>query len=387
MQNRVLAAANSGNPLDAEIEQHHLQNADEDQVGPFQPGLGARRQAVDQGIYADVLAAGDVHCSAQRGGIDEHHHGRFAATDNGGVEAVAHDDQDDDHDKDEAEESPQKPRQKLHQQCFGAKHWMHLIGRGGTGHVKAFRAAAELDALALIDAREPLAEAPAPAVSSHAAEAEEAPDVPPPAPTRRREAEITRRDILDAAMEEFAAKGLSGARVDAIAARTRTTKPMIYYHFGSKEKLYAAVMEEAYGGVRSKEQGLHLDELPTEEALRRLVEVTFDHHAEHPEYVRLVTVENIEMGRHITGRKSLIERNAIAIETVRDLLRRGEAEGTFRSGINPWHLHFLISSYCFMRVSNRYSWRAVFDMDLWDEADVPAQREMIVDAILRYVRP
>nr|WP_321454715.1 TetR/AcrR family transcriptional regulator [uncultured Cohaesibacter sp.] len=204
---------------------------------------------------------------------------------------------------------------------------------------------------------------------------------------RRREAEITRRDILDAAMEEFAAKGLSGARVDAIAARTRTTKPMIYYHFGSKEKLYAAVMEEAYGGVRSKEQGLHLDELPTEEAMRRLVEVTFDHHAEHPEYVRLVTVENIEMGRHITGRKSLIERNAIAIETVRELLERGAKEGIFRSDINPWHLHFLISSFCFMRVSNRYSWRAVFDMDLWDEEDVQAQREMIVEAILRYVKP
>lgn len=209
---------------------------------------------------------------------------------------------------------------------------------------------------------------------------------PRPAP-RRREADITRRDILDAAMEEFAAKGLSGARVDAIAAKTRTTKPMIYYHFGSKEKLYAAVMEEAYGGVRSKEQGLHLDALPPDEAMRRLVEVTFDHHAEHPEYVRLVSVENIEMGRHITGRQSLIERNAIAIQTVSDLLKRGAEAGIFRADINPWHLHFLISSFCFMRVSNRYSWRAVFDMDLWDEADIPAQREMIVETILRYVKP
>ena len=209
---------------------------------------------------------------------------------------------------------------------------------------------------------------------------------PRPAP-RRREADITRRDILDAAMEEFAAKGLSGARVDAIAAKTRTTKPMIYYHFGSKEKLYAAVMEEAYGGVRSKEQGLHLDALPPEEAMRRLVEVTFDHHAEHPEYVRLVSVENIEMGRHITGRQSLIERNAIAIQTVSDLLKRGAEAGIFRADINPWHLHFLISSFCFMRVSNRYSWRAVFDMDLWDEADIPAQREIIVETILRYVKP
>ena len=39
-----------------------------------------------------------------------------------------------------------------------------------------------------------------------------------------------------------------------------------------------------------------------------------------------------------------------------------------------------------MRVSNRYSWRAVFEQDLWDERDVPAQREMIVEVILRYVR-
>nr|WP_319483344.1 TetR/AcrR family transcriptional regulator [uncultured Cohaesibacter sp.] len=249
--------------------------------------------------------------------------------------------------------------------------------RAARSELAVIDAADEPDALVLTASPEPLA----------VAEEEDVPDGRPPASPRRREAETTRRDILDAAMEEFAAKGLSGARVDAIAARTRTTKPMIYYHFGSKEKLYAAVMEEAYGGVRSKEQGLHLDELQTEEAMRRLVEVTFDHHAEHPEYVRLVTVENIEMGRHITGRKSLIERNAIAIETVRDLLKRGEAEGTFRAGINPWHLHFLISSFCFMRVSNRYSWRAVFDMDLWDEADVPAQREMIVETILRYVKP
>ena len=199
--------------------------------------------------------------------------------------------------------------------------------------------------------------------------------------------EETRRDIIDAAMKEFAEKGLAGARVDDIAARTRTTKPMIYYHFGSKEKLYAAVMEEAYGGVRSKEQGLHLDDLPPLSALQRLVEVTFDHHAAHPEHVRLVCVENMERARHITGRPSMVQRNAIAIETVRNLLERGERDGVFRSGINPRHLHLLITSFCFIRVSNRYTWNAVFEMDLWDKDDIPLQRQMIVEAVLRYVEP
>ena len=206
--------------------------------------------------------------------------------------------------------------------------------------------------------------------------------------TRQRSSagEETRRDIIDAAMKEFAEKGLAGARVDDIAARTRTTKPMIYYHFGSKEKLYAAVIEEAYSGVRSKEQGLHLDDLPPESAMQRLVEVTFDHHAAHPEHVRLVCVENMERGRHITGRPSLVQRNAIAIETVRTLLERGEREGVFRPGINPHHLHLLITSFCFIRISNRYTWNAVFEMDLWVREDVPLQRQMIVEAVLRYVK-
>ncbi len=204
---------------------------------------------------------------------------------------------------------------------------------------------------------------------------------------RSQASEETRRDIIAAAIHEFAEHGLTGARVDAIAARTKTTKPMIYYHFGSKEKLYAAVMEEAYAVVRSKEQGLHLDDLPPKEAMQRLVEVTFDHHAAHPDYVRLVCVENMERGRHITGRPSMVQRNAIAIETVSKLLERGERDGVFRTGVNPFHLHFFINAFCFMRVSNRYTVFAVFEKDLWVKDDANAQREMIVDAVLRYLKP
>ena len=63
----------------------------------------------------------------------------------------------------------------------------------------------------------------------------------PPNP-RKLDAARTREDILAVAGEEFAEHGLSGARVDAIAARMRTTKRMIYYYFGSKERLYLAVL-------------------------------------------------------------------------------------------------------------------------------------------------
>ena len=70
------------------------------------------------------------------------------------------------------------------------------------------------------------------------------------APSRTNDPERTRADILQVAMAEFADKGLSGARIDAIADATRTSKRMIYYYFESKEGLYLAVLEEAYRRIR-----------------------------------------------------------------------------------------------------------------------------------------
>jgi AcrR family transcriptional regulator len=219
-----------------------------------------------------------------------------------------------------------------------------------------------------------------PDITTEAARAE---DRPP----RPRDPEQTRRDIVDAAIAEFSEKGLSGARVDEIAARTRTTKRMIYYYFGSKERLYAAVLEEQYGGIRDTEQQLRLEDLPPVEAMRRLVEVTFDYHAAHPEFVRLVSVENIHGARHIAASPSIVRRNDAVIPIVQALLARGERECAFRAGIDPVDLHMLISSFCFYRVSNRHTLRQIFGRDLQAPAQVAAHRRMIVEAVLRYLRP
>ena len=69
-----------------------------------------------------------------------------------------------------------------------------------------------------------------------------------PRPEPVRDAERTRAELLDVATAVFAEQGYSGARVDEIAERTRTTKRMIYYYFGGKEQLYLAVLENAYRG-------------------------------------------------------------------------------------------------------------------------------------------
>ena len=112
----------------------------------------------------------------------------------------------------------------------------------------------------------------------------------------KQDPEAVRADILCAAKAEFAKNGLAGTRVKDIADRIQTSRRMIFYYFGDKEGLYRAVLEEAYRQVRQAEVALNLDGLPPVEALRKLVEFTFDHHRENADFIRLVMIENIHDG-------------------------------------------------------------------------------------------
>src|SRR3954463_15177679 len=90
--------------------------------------------------------------------------------------------------------------------------------------------------------------------------------------------EASRAGILAAALDEFAARGFKGASMDAIAARTHTTRALINYYFGSKEKLYIALLEHVYAEIREAEGRLELDHLAPEDAVRRIVEFTYGYY-------------------------------------------------------------------------------------------------------------
>jgi AcrR family transcriptional regulator len=208
-----------------------------------------------------------------------------------------------------------------------------------------------------------------------------------PAPRAPHDPQRTRRTILDAARMVFAEKGFNGANVDEIVARVRTTKPTIYYHFGSKEGLFAAVLEDVYAGMREIEKSLRLQKLPAVEAIRELVKITFDYHAAHPDWICLISVANIHGAKHIAGSESLAPSNSAIIGILRVLIDRGVREGVFREAVDAVHLHLLIASFCFYRVSNRHTWKVIFKRDLEAPDDVKGQRDIIVDAVLRYLAP
>ena len=196
----------------------------------------------------------------------------------------------------------------------------------------------------------------------------------------------TMAGILEVATAEFASKGLSGARIDEIAAATKTSKRMIYYYFGSKEGLYVAVLEESYRRMRAIEAELHLEDLAPEAALRRLVEFTFDHHQGNPDYIRLVMTENMERGVYLAQSKSIRELNVPAIEAIRKLYNRGVADGIFRPGLDPIDIHASISALTFFNVSNQHTFGLIFKNDGQSPAAIAARRNSIVELIVRFVR-
>jgi AcrR family transcriptional regulator len=194
----------------------------------------------------------------------------------------------------------------------------------------------------------------------------------------------TRTNILEVATQEFSEKGLAGARVDEIAERTNTSKRMIYYYFESKEGLYRAVLEKVYEQIRLIESGLDIDALTPSAALRELVQVTFDWHNKHPDFVRLVMNENIHQGEHIGSIAGVRSRRQTIVELLRGLLQRGEKAGEFRRGLDPVDLHMSISALCFYNVSNRHTFSRIFERDMTSNKAVAARRAVVVETILRW---
>ncbi|MFB8387469.1 TetR/AcrR family transcriptional regulator [Microbacterium sp. NPDC055910] len=191
-----------------------------------------------------------------------------------------------------------------------------------------------------------------------------------------------RADILRAATSEFASKGYTGARVDEIAERTRTTKRMIYYYFGSKEGLYVEVLEQVYAQIRRVEKGVDIDRLAPDEALRAIAEVTYDHHTTHREFIQLVSIENIHRAEHLARSSTILRENKTAITLLEQVIGRGVREGIFRDDVDAIDVHMMISAYACFHVANRHTFNAVFQRDMLDPALQESHRRLIGDMIV-----
>jgi AcrR family transcriptional regulator len=197
--------------------------------------------------------------------------------------------------------------------------------------------------------------------------------------------EANRARIVKAAIDEFAARGFKGASMDAIAARTHTTRALINYYFGSKEKLYIAVLEQVYGEIRDAEAGLDLDHLAPLDAIRRIVEFTYGYYVAHEGFVRLVVAENQAHGRHLRKSKAMRTLNRPIIDRLARVIERGQAQGLFRAGVDPVEVHKAIAALGMFNVTNQFTFGAIFQREMGSKGDVRRRREIVADIIVSYL--
>jgi TetR/AcrR family transcriptional regulator len=196
----------------------------------------------------------------------------------------------------------------------------------------------------------------------------------------------TRTTLLVAARAAFAEGGLEGARVDDIARRAGVNKQLVYHYFGSKDGLYTAVLEQVYRQIRDQERSLELDSFPAEEAMRKLIEFSFDYLAKSPEFVRILADENAHLGQHLKGSDVVAEVNQPIIELIRTTLARGVKTGVFRKGLDPLQIYLSIAGMSFFYFANLHTLSRAFDVDLSTPRGISKRRAHIVDFALNALR-
>ena len=197
----------------------------------------------------------------------------------------------------------------------------------------------------------------------------------------------TRAALLAAARAEFVAHGLGGASVNEIAARAGINKRMIYVHFGSKDDLWLAVLEDTYAAIRGAERTLELDHLPPLAAVERLVRFTWDHFVAHPEFLTLLGIENMQGARHLRRSPRVREMHSPLVGLLEGVLARGGASGALRGGVDAVQLYISIAALGFFYLSNRYTLGTIFGRDLSSPEALAARADHAVEMVMGYLRP
>jgi len=203
---------------------------------------------------------------------------------------------------------------------------------------------------------------------------------------RRRDAEATRSRILAAATQEFSRHGLAGARGDRIARAARSSERMVYYYFGSKEKLFRAVLEASYLSLQEAERSVHLDDLAPAQALDEFCRFVWRYYLEHPEFIGLVNTENLHRAIHLKQSPQLTQLVAPIVGLLGGLLERGEKRGVFRRGIDPNELYIAIAALGYFYLSNSATLSAVLGRELRAPTRLDEHWRASAEMIQRFVR-
>lgn len=201
----------------------------------------------------------------------------------------------------------------------------------------------------------------------------------------KRDAERSKRAILNAALLEFSEHGHAGARIDSIAERAGVSKPMIYSYFGDKDGLYAAALRETYVQIRAGERELKLDAKDPVAAVRTLVRFTMQHFRSKPWFISMLNTENLLGGETVRRISDVGAIQSPLISELKKILDKGAAQGIFQPDVDPADLYVTIASLCYFPISNQHTLRAVFDIPI-DDAWLRKREREAEDMVIGFLR-
>lgn len=202
---------------------------------------------------------------------------------------------------------------------------------------------------------------------------------------RPRDADRSQRDILQAALDEFAEHGLGGARMDRIAERAGVNKRLIYYYFADKDSLFLAVLERAYQDIRTREAELNLAQVEPIEAIRRLTAFTWNYYIEHPEFLTLLNSENLHKARHLKQSAHIRNLHSPFVQLLADVLERGHKAQLFRAGVDPVQLYISIAGLSYFYLGNCHTLGTIFGRDLLTAKAQVERLSHMTDLVLGYL--
>jgi AcrR family transcriptional regulator len=202
---------------------------------------------------------------------------------------------------------------------------------------------------------------------------------------RAQQADQTRARILQAAIKVFTEDGYSGGRIERISAEADSNDRMLYYYFGSKEKLFVRVLEHTYEQFNLAESTLRLDPSTPVQTLQQLVAFVWDYYVTHPEFVAILSIENLHKGRHARQSSELRRLSGEAVGVLRPIIEAGQQQGVFRADLDIKHVYLMIASLCYFYNSNLHTLTSFLDPDIAQ----PQQRQdwlgFISDLVVRGV--
>ena len=202
---------------------------------------------------------------------------------------------------------------------------------------------------------------------------------------RAQQADQTRARILQAAIKVFTEDGYSGGRIERISAEADSNDRMLYYYFGSKEKLFVRVLEHTYEQFNLAESTLRLDPSTPVQTLQQLVAFVWDYYVTHPEFVAILSIENLHKGRHARQSSELRRLSGEAVGVLRPIIEAGQQQGLFRTDLDIKHVYLMIASLCYFYNSNLHTLTSFLDPDIAQ----PQQRQdwlgFISDLVVRGV--